>query len=192
MSTGQENPAVAAASDGFDAQLTLLQSLASEGEARAESLRCVQIPHHVGMAAAARALAADLPRAFIAQLQGDLSSGALGERWDASLKRLSGAEGEPKAMEAALAAVAALLIEQMQRVGKYLASRGEEWAADAYRLEGHAAGLDEQIRRLQRAQEGIARSRAEGARTAARQEQRRQEREHGDGPGSGEDHGHDA
>ena len=68
MTTEMEKPVGAPSGDGIDAQLTLLASLAGENEARAESLRCVQIPHHVGMAAAARALAADLPRAFIAQL----------------------------------------------------------------------------------------------------------------------------
>ena len=36
-----------------------------EHRARAESLRCVQIPHHIGMAAASRALGADAPRALI-------------------------------------------------------------------------------------------------------------------------------
>lgn len=191
MTTEMEKPVGAGSGDGIDAQLTLLASLAGENEARAESLRCVQIPHHVGMAAAARALAADLPRAFIAQLQGDLSSGALGEKWEAALKRVSGTKGELKALEAALAAVATMLIEQAQRTGKYLSSRGDDWASDAYRLEGQAVALEEQVHRLQRAQEGIARSRAEGQRTAARQEQRREERERGDGPGSGKGHGND-
>jgi hypothetical protein len=180
------------APDGFDAQLTLLQRLTTEVDARAESLRCVQIPHHIGMAAAARALGADVPRALISQVQSDLSSGALAQTWEATLKRLSKDEGGQPTPEAALAAVAALLMDQAQRAGRYLAKRGDEWAADAYRLEGHATALDEEKKLFERAQEGIARSRAEGDRAAQRQEQRRAERERGEGPGQGGTNGNDA
>ena len=178
--------------DGFDAQLTLLQSLVAEVDARAESLRCVQIPHHIGMAAAARALGADVPRALMAQVQSDLTSGALGQTWEATLKRLSKDDVGQPTPEAALAALASLLMEQAQRAGRYLAKRGEEWAADAYRLEGQANALDEEKKLFERTREGICRSRAEGERTAQRQEQRRAERERGDGPAKGGTHGNDA
>jgi hypothetical protein len=46
-----------------------------------ERLRNLQIPQYVGMAAAGRALSTDLPKALIAQVQSDLSSGALLKRW---------------------------------------------------------------------------------------------------------------
>ena len=45
------------AGDGVDAQLSLVRSLATENSEAVERLRGVQIPQHVGMAAAARALA---------------------------------------------------------------------------------------------------------------------------------------
>lgn len=170
--------------DGVDAQLVLVRSLASESRTQAGRLRAVQIPQHVGMAAAASSLAVDLPRALVAQLQGELSSGALGQRWEAALKRLSGADGE-RAPEAALAAVASLLIELAQRTGRYLAGRADEWTQDACRLDGQATTLEEQVRRLERAEEGIVRSHAEGQATSARQERRRAEREDGAGPGHG-------
>lgn len=183
---------IRSAAPGVDAQLTLLQSLAAEVEARAESLRCVQIPHHIGMAAAARALAADLPRALLAQVQNDLSSGALAQTWETMLRRLSKDEAGQPTPEAALAAVASLLMDHAQRAGRYLAKRSDEWAADAYRLEGQATALDEEGKRFERAREGITRSRVEGERAAQRQEQRRAEKERGDGPGHGGGDGHDS
>lgn len=173
-----------------DGQLALLRSLAGESAEKLERLRRAQIPQHVGMAAAGRALAIDLPKALVAQIQAGLTSGALGQRWEAALKRAgSEADESPAAM---LTALAALLIEQAQRAGHYLASRAEEWASDAYRLEGHASGLEDQLRRLEQARDGIARSLVEGERAAARQEARRQEREAGLGPGHEEGDGHDA
>ena len=173
-----------------DGQLALLRSLANESVDKVERLRRVQIPQHVGMAAAGRALALDLPRALVAQIQAGLTSGALGQRWEAALKR-AGTDGEDSPA-AALTALATVLIEQAQRAGHYVASRAEEWASDAYRLEGHASGLEDQLRRLEQARDGIARSVAEGGQTAARQEQRRREREAGLGPGHEGSDGHDA
>ena len=173
-----------------DGQLVLLRSLASESAEKLERLRRVQIPQHVGMAAAGRALAVDLPKALVAQVQAGLSSGALGQWWEAALKR-AGTEGE-EGPAATLTALAAVLIEQAQRAGHYVASRAEEWASDAYRMEGHASGLEDQLRRLEQARDGIARSMAEGSEAAARQETRRREREAGRGPGHEGDDGHDA
>lgn len=172
-----------------DGQLALLRSLASESADKVERLRRVQIPQHVGMAAAGRALAIDLPKALVAQVQAGLTSGALGQRWEAALNR-AGSEGE-NGPAATLTAVATLLIEQAQRAGHYVASRAEEWASDAYRLEGQASAVEDQQRRLEQARDGIARSAAEGAQAAARQEQRRREREAGLGPGHEGSDGHD-
>lgn len=178
-------------SDGIDAQLVLVSAFLSDNEVLIERLRHVQIPQHVGMAAAGRALAADLPTAIMAQIQADLSSGALGKRWEDTLTRLSaGAGNEPAQL---LAAVAALLIELAQRMGRYAAVRSDEWAGDAYRLEGQASALEAQVQKFLRTREGISRSRAEGKVAAARQAQRRQEREEGAGPGRAEEpHGDDA
>lgn len=177
--------------DGVDAQLVLVASFLSENEVLIDRLRSVQIPQHVGMAAAGRALAADLPRVLMAQTQADLSSGALGKRWQEALKRVSADAGEEP--ERLLAAVATLFIELAQRAGRYVSVRAEEWASDAYRLEGQASALEAQVQRFHRAREGIGRSRTEGEASAARQEARRQEREAGAGPGHGEeDDGNDA
>lgn len=172
-----------------DGQLALLRSLTNESADKVERLRRVQIPQHVGMAAAGRALALDLPKALVAQVQAGLTSGALGQRWEAALKR-SGTDGED-GPAATLTALAGILIEQAQRAGHYVASRAEEWASDAYRLEGQASALEDQLRRLEQARDGIARAVAEGAQTSARQEQRRREREAGLGPGHEGGDGHD-
>lgn len=148
--------------DATNGQRALLQGLIDDTEARAESLRCVQIPHHVGMAAAARSLATDLPRVLAAQIQGELSSGDLSRTWESTLKRLSKTETGRPTPEAELAAVAALLLELVQRVAKHLAAQSEQWARDAYRLEGHADALDEQRGRLQRAQERLGQAPPDG------------------------------
>ncbi len=173
-----------------DGQLALLRTLAAEAADKLERLRRVQIPQHVGMAAAGRALAIDLPKALVAQIQAGLTSGALGQRWEAALKR-AGTEGEDGSA-ATLTALATVLIEQAQRAGHYVASRAEEWASDAYRIEGHASGLEDQLRRLEQARDGIARAMSEGGQATARQEVRRREREAGVGPGHEEGDGHDA
>ena len=173
-----------------DGQLVLLRSLASEGAEKLERLRRVQIPQHVGMAAAGRALAIDLPKALVAQVQAGLTSGALAQRWEAALKR-AGAEGED-GPAASLTVLAGLLIEQAQRAGHYLACRAEEWASDAYRLEGQASAFEDQLRRLEQARDGIGRSFAEGTQAATRQEKRRRERDTGQGPGHEDGDGDDA
>lgn len=186
-----EKAEVARAPDGVDAQLVLVGSFLSETEVLLERLRNLQIPQHIGMAAAGRALSADLPKALIAQVQSDLSSGALSKRLQEAIKRASGDAGEEP--EQRIAAVAAILIELAQRAARYVAVRAEEWAGDAYRLEGQANALEGQLQRFHRAREGISRSRGEGAATDARQTQRRQERMAGSGPGhGGGDNGDDA
>lgn len=184
-----EEPTGVRPRDGVDAQLVLVGTLLSETEVLIERLRNLQVPQHVGMTAAARALASDLPKVLVAQVQSDLSTGALAKRWQEALKRASGDAGEEP--EQLTAAVAALLLEQAQRGARYIAVRAEEWAGDAYRLEGQANALEGQLQRFHRAREGIARSREEGAATAARQEQRRQERASGVGPGHGGSDGDD-
>lgn len=185
-----KKPEVARAPDATDAQLVLVGSLVRETEMLLGRLRHAQIPQHVGMAAAARALAADLPKALVAQVQSDLSSGALGRRWQEALGRVAGDTGET--LEPHLAAVAALLVELSQRAARYVAVRAEEWANDAYRLEGQASALEGQLQRLHCARDGIARARDEGQATAARQARRREERRSGVGPGHGGRDGDDA
>ena len=186
-----EKAEIARAPDGVDAQLVLVGSFLSETEVLLERLRNLQVPQHVGMAAAGRALAGDLPKALIAQVQSDLSTGALAKRWQDAVKRASGDAGEEP--EQRIAAVAAVLIEVAQRAARYIAVRAEEWASDAYRLEGQANALEGQLQRFHRTRDGIARSRSEGAAADARQAQRRQERTTGAGPGhGGGDDGDDA
>lgn len=175
--------------DATDSQLVLVGTLLNETEVLIERLRNLQIPQHVGMSAAGRALAADLPKALISQVQADLSSGALAQRWQEAMKRVSTEAGEEA--EQRMAAVAAVLIDLAQRAARYIGVRAEEWASDAYRLEGQAGALEGQLQRFHRAREGIARSRSEGASAALRQEQRRAERAHGTGPGHGGSDGRD-
>jgi hypothetical protein len=190
MTEHAETLEAATVPDATDAQLVLVGSLVSETELLIERLRHTQIPQHVGMAAAARALVADLPKALVAQVQSDLSSGALGQRWQQALERVSKDAGEEP--EQRLAAVAALLIELSQRAARYVAVRTEEWANDAYRLEGQASALEGQLQRLHRARDGIAKARVEGAATDARQARRREERAKGEVPGQGGRDGDDA
>lgn len=162
----------------IDAQLDLVKSLATENETLLARLRATQIPQHVGMAAAGRALAVDVPRALIAQVQTELTSGALGKRWEAAFARAGGEEGA----ESTLAAVAMLLIDEARATGRYLSTRAEEWAADAYRLEGQASSLEAQTQRLTRAQEGIAHGRAGAEAQSEVQERRRAQRANGETP----------
>lgn len=150
-------PELARKPDESSAQLVLVGSLLSETEVLIERLRNLQIPQHVGMAAAGRALAADLPKALIAEVQSDLASGALLKRWEEALQRASGDAGEVP--EQRVAAVAALLVDLAQRAARHVAVRAEEWASDAYRLEGQANALEGQLQRFHRARESIARQR---------------------------------
>lgn len=130
-----------------------VRAIAAENVALALRLRGAQIPQHVGMAAAARALAADLPRVLLAQVEADLKSGALARRWEEALARMkdpsAGIEVDPR-----LAALAMLLAEQTKAAQRYLAVRGEEWASDAFRLEGQAGALEAQSERLLRVTPG--------------------------------------
>jgi hypothetical protein len=124
-----------------------VRALALENAALISRLRGSQIPQHVGMAAAARALAVDLPRVLMAQVEVDLASGALAARWEAARARVAvepaGKPGDPM-----LHAIVALLAEQARDAARYLAVRGDEWAADAYRLDGQAGALEAQSSRL--------------------------------------------
>lgn len=126
-----------------------IRSLATDNEARVGRLRSAQIPQHVGMAAACRALAIELPRVIIAQVDADLKDGVLAQRWEAARTAASepGASGEH---DATLAALALLLREQGRAVMRHLFRREKEWAADAYRLEGHADALEAQAHQLRR------------------------------------------
>jgi len=127
-----------------------IRALALENAALVMRLRGTQIPQHVGMTAAARALAVDLPRVLMAQVEADLKSGALAQRWEAARAHAA----EPSSgidVEPTLAAVVILLGEQSKASARYLAVRGEEWASDAYRLEGQAGALETQAERLMRA-----------------------------------------
>jgi hypothetical protein len=126
-----------------------IRALATEHAALVHRLRSAQIPQHVGMAAACRALAVELPRSLAAQVDADLRSGALAQRWAAlrAAAAAPGASGEP---DATLAALTLLLREQGRAAMRHLLLREKEWAADAYRLEGQAGALEATIERLQR------------------------------------------
>jgi hypothetical protein len=129
-----------------DAQLTI-GSLIAENEASIRRLRSTHIPQHVGMAAACRALAVELPRALAAQVDADLNNGALAQRWEAV--RTTASEAGPSAdADATLAAIALLLREHGRAAMRHLVRREKEWAADAYRLEGQADALEAQVHQL--------------------------------------------
>lgn len=145
--------------DAASAQLMLVGSLLSETEVLIERLRNLQIPQHVGMAAAGRALAADLPKALIAEVQMELSTGALLKRWEEAVKRASGDAGDEPQQR--IAAVATLLMELAQRAARHLTLRADEWAGDAYRLEGQANALEGQLQRFHRARQSISVTRKE-------------------------------
>jgi hypothetical protein len=126
-----------------------IRALALENEAAVRQLRSAHIPQHVGMAAACRALAVELPRAIAAQVDADLKSGVLAQRWEAvrAAATEAGASGEP---DAAMAALSLLLREQGRTLMRHLIRREKEWAADAYRLEGQADALEAQLHQLRR------------------------------------------
>ncbi|HEX7842772.1 MAG TPA: hypothetical protein VF469_35105, partial [Kofleriaceae bacterium] len=110
-----------------------IRTLAAEHAALVHRLRSAQIPQHIGMAATCRALAVELPRALAAQVDADLRSGVLAQRWAAIRAAAAepGASGEP---DATLAALALLLREHSRAAMRHLLLREKEWAADAYRL----------------------------------------------------------
>ncbi|TMQ08619.1 MAG: hypothetical protein E6J90_39875 [Deltaproteobacteria bacterium] len=126
-----------------------IRSLAEESEASVRRLRAAQIPQHVGMAAACRALAVEVPRALAAQVDADLSSGVLAQRWEA-VRAAAVEPGTSGGADPTIAALALLLREQSRAVMRHLVRREKEWAADAYRLEGQAGALEAQLQRLRR------------------------------------------
>jgi hypothetical protein len=124
-----------------------IRALAAENATAVVRLRTAQIPQHVGMAAACRALAIELPRELVTQVDAELASGVLAQRWDAL--RAAAADANPGGdIDVTLATVAVLLREQTRAVMRHLALRAKEWTADAYRLEGQAAALESQAERL--------------------------------------------
>lgn len=125
-----------------------IRSLAAENEASVGRIRSAQIPQHVGMAAACRALSVELPRALTAQVDAELDSGVLAQRWEA-LRAAAGEPGASGGADPTVAALALLLREQGRAVMRHLIRREKEWAADAYRLEGQAGALESQLQRLQ-------------------------------------------
>lgn len=169
--------------DGTDSQLVFICTMINETEVLLERLRTLQIPQHIGMAAAGRALSVDVPKALIAQVQADLSSGALAQRFAEALKRLNADAGDET--EQRMAAIASLLIDLAQRAARYMAVRGDEWSSDAYRLEGQSGALEAQLQRFHRARQGIQHSRTQGEATERRQSTRREERAQGRAPSKG-------
>jgi len=127
----------------------LIRAMAAENAVLLQRLRGTQIPQHVGMAAACRALAVELPRVLAAQIEADLQSGALAQRWEAAraAAAVPGASGE---LDSTLTAVALMLREHGRAVMRHLIRRDKEWSADAYRLEGQAVALESVIQRLHR------------------------------------------
>ena len=127
-----------------------IRALTEESETSVRRLRSAQIPQHVGMAAACRVLAVELPRALAAQIEADLNSGVLAQRWEAVRAVAAAEPGASGAPDPTIAALALLLREQGRAVMRHLVRREKEWAADAYRLEGQAGALEAQLQRLRR------------------------------------------
>ena len=126
-----------------------IRALAAENVACVARLRSTQIPQHVGMAAACRQLAVELPAMLVAQVEADLRAGVLANRWDEI--RSAAAESSPgEGVNPTLAAIAVLLREQSRSVMRHLSARGKEWTAEAFRLEGQATALEGQAERLRR------------------------------------------
>lgn len=136
------------ASDSSD-PVASVRALAAENTTQVHRLRSAQIPQHIGMAAACRALAAELPRALMVQIDADLTSGALAQRWEAVRAAAAepGASGE---LDSTLFALALLLREQRRVVIRHLVRRQKDWTADAYRLEGQAGALEAMAAQLLR------------------------------------------
>lgn len=138
--TGASSDASPTRGDVGDPVATM-RVLAAESTTRAQRLRGAQIPQHIGMAAACRALAIELPRALSAQVDADLAGGVLAQRWEA----VRAAAAEPGAsgdFDSTLFALALLLREQSRAVMRHLVRREKDWTADAYRLEGQASALE--------------------------------------------------
>jgi hypothetical protein len=126
-----------------------IRALAAENVACVARLRSTQIPQHVGMAAACRQLAVELPAMLVAQVEADLRAGMLANRWD-EIRSAAAEDSARECLNPTLAAIAVLLREQSRAVMRHLTARGKEWTADAFRFEGQATALEGQAERLQR------------------------------------------
>jgi len=126
-----------------------LRQLFAENAVLVAGLRGAQIPQQIGMAAACRTLMVDLPRELVAQVEADLASGALAQRWKAAhaaaVEAYAGGGPDPTAV-----ALAVLMREHGRSAMRHLIARGKQWTAEAYRLEGQAAALEAQAERLRR------------------------------------------
>jgi hypothetical protein len=124
-----------------------IRGLAAENVASVARLRSTQIPQHVGMAAACRQLAVELPGMLVAQVESDLRTGVLAKRWE-EICAAAAEDATREGVAPTVAAITVLLREQTRAVMRHLAHRGKEWTADAYRLEGQATALESQAERL--------------------------------------------
>ncbi|HET9621815.1 MAG TPA: hypothetical protein VFP84_10630 [Kofleriaceae bacterium] len=127
---------------------TAVRALIVQNEVAVQHLRAKAMPHHLGMAAACRALAAELPETLARHLDEDLASGALADRWRHAqvVAREAAAEGE----DPTLAAIGLMLEAQRRAVVRHIALRGKVWTAEVYRLEGQADALEAQTEKLRR------------------------------------------
>lgn len=135
-----------------DDPLSVVKQLLAENAREIERLRHSEIPQHLGMSLGGRLLAADLPSALMTQIQKDLDSGDLNQRWLRAMERI-GAEGQ-----AVVAVVAALLKEVATASARYLGARAEEWEATAHQLDGRAAALEAQSARLEEVRKAVVRA----------------------------------
>lgn len=122
-----------------------VRALADDNATAIDELRRVHIPQRVGMAAACRALAEDLPRALAQQVEADLANGHLAERWARAKAAAAAHSGDPDPL---LTAAVALLRQHGRATARHLRVRGQEWTAAAHRLEGQADALEAQNERL--------------------------------------------
>lgn len=134
----------------LDAQ-NVVKTLLAENVRQVEQLRSSEIPQNLGMALAARLLAADLQGELTAQIQRDLVSGDLNERWLTAMKRIGG-EGQ-----AVVAVVAAFMEDAALAAAKLAGERAEEWEAAAQQLDGRAAALEAQSARLEEVRKALLR-----------------------------------
>ena len=155
--------AVSPIAAAVDAQVALVHALENEAAKLSAQIRNAQLPRQVGMAAAGRALSDELAQIFNARVDADFKSGALAARLEEAMKRAG--EGPMQAPSA----VAFLLVEQARAAARYVASRAESWAAEAYRLEGHAQAHEAQANSLAKTRQVIARSRFEAEAEDSRQ-----------------------
>ncbi len=131
---------------------SVVRALQTENAREIERLRHSEIPQNLGMAVACRVLAADLPGALMAQIQKDLDSGDLNQRWLRSMERI-GAEGQ-----AVVAVVGSLMAEIARAAATYVAQRAEEWEAAAQQLDGRASALEAQSARLEEVRKAVVRA----------------------------------